>query len=412
MKTTQASKIHSGGRFGAMYSPRCSTAKIPLLRLLLFFLCVAGSISLVRPAAFCQQRSAGQDVKPPAHTPTPTAPKAQEPAANQSEPDPAADDQAVLPGDWGPELLYNIISSPNEDARDALYRAAFAAGSSIVPQLEASLKDDRTAEFAAQVLAYMGGPKAFEILTRLVNDPRDLDLRRFYYGALGEFPVPDATNLLLSAIERADVEPDRTVTEAAILAVTVQSDANLVAKLRSAEANIQDPVIRDDLDNAAAVIQDRARYLASPAGRDAEGSLQQAVRIYFAPALETAGLESSSSPAASGLAPGKKLPVRIPNHESYAKQVDRPARDSTHPAHPSEPKPAVRVDIRNLTFSPEKTRALARVAFEDSSAVAYYDMVLQKRSGNWALASVWLGSEVEKARNNQVNSRKPTQPRK
>ena len=65
-----------------------------------------------------------------------------------------------------------------------------------------------------------------------------------------------------------------------------------------------------------------------------------------------------------------------------------------------------------MTFSPEKTRALVRVEFEDSSAVAYYDMVLQKRSGNWALASVWLGSEVEKARNNQVNSRKPTRPRK
>jgi len=410
MKTTQSSGIRSEGRFGAIHSPRCSTAKIPSLRLLFFFLCVAGSISLVRPAAFCQQRSAGQDVKPPAHTPTPTAPKAQEPAANQSEPAPAEDDQAVLPGDWGPELLYNIISSPNEDARDALYRAAFAAGSSIVPQLEAALKDDRTAEFAAQALAYMGGPKAFEILTRLVNDPRDLNLRRFYYGALGEVPVADATNLLRSAIERADVEPDRTVTEAAILAATVQSDASLVPKLRTAEATIHDPVIRDDLDNAAAVIQDRARYLASPAGRDAEGSLQQAVRIYFAPALET--VESSSSPAASSSTPAKKLPVRIPTHQSYANQVDRPARDSTRPAHPAEPKPAVHVDIRTMTFSPEKTRALVRVEFEDSSAVAYYDMVLQKRSGNWALASVWLGSEVEKARNNPVNSRKPTRPRK
>jgi hypothetical protein len=395
-----------------MYSPRSSSAKIPLLRLLLFFLCVAGSISLVRAAAFSQQRTAGQEVKPPARAPTPNAPKAQEPAASQSEPAPAEDDQAVLPGDWGPELLYNIISSPNEDAHDALYRAAFAAGSSIVAQLEAALKDDRTAEFAAQVLAYMGGPKAFEILTRLVNDPRDLNLRRFYYGALGEFPVPDATSILFSAIERADVEPDRTVTEAAILAVTVQSDANLVPKLRNAEANIQDPVIRDDLDNAAAVIQDRARYLASPAGRDVEGSLQQAVRIYFVPALETAGLESSSSPAAPSSAPGKKLPVRVPSHESYANPVDRPARDSIRPAHPPEPKPAVHIDIRNLTFSPEKTRALARVAFEDSSAVAYYDMVLQKRSGNWTLASVWLGSQMEKARTNQVNSRKPRQPRK
>src|SRR5437870_2811211 len=251
MKTMQALRIYPEGRFRVLYLRHGGPARIACPRLLLLALCVAGSISLVRPAAFCQQRSAGQDVKPPAHTPTPTAPKAQEPAANQSEPAPAEDDQAVLPGDWGPELLYNIINSPNEDARDALCRAAFASGSSIVPQLEAALKDDRTAEFAAQALAYMGGPKAFEILTRLVNDPRDLNLRRFYYGALGEFPVPDATNLLLSAIERADVEPDRTVTEAAILAATVQSDASLVPKLRTSEATIHVPVTLDDLDNAA-----------------------------------------------------------------------------------------------------------------------------------------------------------------
>jgi hypothetical protein len=50
-----------------------------------------------------------------------------------------------------------------------------------------------------------------------------------------------------------------------------------------------------------------------------------------------------------------------------------------------------------LAFSPDKTRALARVTFEDPSAVANYDMVLQKRYGEWFVASVWLGGEREKA---------------
>jgi hypothetical protein len=33
---------------------------------------------------------------------------------------------------------------------------------------------------------------------------------------------------------------------------------------------------------------------------------------------------------------------------------------------------------------------------EDPSAVAKYDLVLQKRLGNWGVVSVWLGSETEK----------------
>src|SRR5271157_522018 len=56
-------------------------------------------------------------------------------------------DEVVLPGDWAPELLDAILSSPNADARDSLLDAAFAAGPALVPQLEAALKDDRTAEF-------------------------------------------------------------------------------------------------------------------------------------------------------------------------------------------------------------------------------------------------------------------------
>jgi hypothetical protein len=54
------------------------------------------------------------------------------------------------------------------------------------------------------------------------------------------------------------------------------------------------------------------------------------------------------------------------------------------------------VEVRSVTFSPDKNRALARVVFEDPTAVAYYDFVLQKRLGDWTLASVWLGPEVEK----------------
>jgi hypothetical protein len=57
----------------------------------------------------------------------------------------------------------------------------------------------------------------------------------------------------------------------------------------------------------------------------------------------------------------------------------------------------VTVDVRSVTLSPDKNRALARVVFEDPTATAYYDFVLEKRSGNWALASVWLGPEMEKS---------------
>jgi len=36
------------------------------------------------------------------------------------------------------------------------------------------------------------------------------------------------------------------------------------------------------------------------------------------------------------------------------------------------------------------------VVFQDPSALANYDMVLQKQYGDWIIASVWLGEETEK----------------
>jgi hypothetical protein len=60
------------------------------------------------------------------------------------------------------------------------------------------------------------------------------------------------------------------------------------------------------------------------------------------------------------------------------------------------PRPLISVDVRNVTFSPDRSRALARVVFEDPTAMAYYDFILQKRYGDWTIASVWLGPEVEK----------------
>ena len=295
---------------------------------------------------------------------------AQQPA---TAPNPAAEEEEKpLPGDWAVELLDAIEGSPNPEARDALYRAAAAAGPAVIPQLEEALKDDRTAEFAAQALAYIGGEKAIQILWKLQADPRDLNLRRFYYGALGEYDAPEALETLLEVIDRADEEPDRTVTEAAILALTVRSDLKLLAPLREAAAKTKDVVIRLDLENALEIIERRAKYLASPQAKQAGGSLEAAVRTYFMPALE------SAPPAAAPKPPA-------------------PRAASAKPAAPTTlPKPLVNVQVQHVTLSPDKTRALARVVFEDPTAMAYYDIVLQKRYGDWVVASVWLGSEVEK----------------
>jgi hypothetical protein len=257
--------------------------------------------------------------------------------------------------------LDGILSAPNAEAADSLFRAAFAAGPGIIPQLAAALKDDRTAEYAAQSLAFIGGEQALQILWKLQEDKRDLNLRRFYYGALAEYDADQATQTLFEVINRSDYEPDRTVTEAAILALTVRTDPKLVDLIRQAEKKVNDVVIRDDLEIALDIIQIRSKYLATPEGKKAGGSIDAAVRTYFLPALQ----------------PPPPSPVKAEAHRPPAK-------------------PEVKLEIQNLTFSPDRQRALAAVTFEDPSAVARYDLVLQKRLGNWEVVSVWLGAETEK----------------
>ena len=312
------------------------------------------------PSGFAQQTTAPKPPKPPA--PAPAA------VATGEEPD------QPVPGDWAPSLLYDILSSSNEEAQFDLVRAAFAAGPAIVPRLDDALKDDRTAEFAAQSLAYIGGERAFPVLWKLLSDPRDLNLRRFTYGALGEYDSPEATKALLEAIEKSDSEPDRTVTETAVIALTVRTDTTLPPRLLAMEKKLQDVVIRDDLDNARAIISERAKFMTSPLGKKAGGSIESAVRTYFLPALEP---PSEPDP-----------PETIPVKPGVGKVPAGPA--------PKPPRPQINVEVRSITFSPDQGRALARVIFEDPTAVAYYDFVLQKRFGEWTLASVWLGQEMEK----------------
>jgi hypothetical protein len=298
----------------------------------------------------------------------------EEPAPSSTPAETEAEPEQPLPGDWGPALLYDILSSPNEEAQYGLLRATFAAGPAIIPQLTAALKDDRTAEYAAQSLAFIGGNEAAPILWQLLSDSRDLNLRRFAYGALAEFDSPQATDTLFEVINKSDDEPDRTVTESAVMALTVRTDTTLVPRLLASEKKLQDVVIRDDLDNARAVIEERAKYLASPEGKKSGGSIEAAVRTYFIPALEP-----PPAPEAPAASPAKKVMGKAPPAPPLAK-----------------PRPLINVDIRSVTLSPDKSRALARVVFEDPTAIAYYDFVLQKRFGNWTLASVWLGPEVEK----------------
>src|SRR5208282_5517940 len=107
-----------------------------------------------------------------------------------------SDTEGFPPEDWAVQLLDAMVNGSSGDARDALLDAAFAAGPGVIPQLEAGLKDDRTAEFAAQALAYVGGGDALKILAGLLDDPRDLDLRRFYFAALGEYKAPEASKIL------------------------------------------------------------------------------------------------------------------------------------------------------------------------------------------------------------------------
>src|SRR5208337_1095132 len=214
----------------------------------------------------------------------PPAPPGKVPPVHGSENEGDEQVQAPLPGDWAAELLDGILSAPNAEAADSLFRAAFAAGQSIIPQLAEALKDDRTAEYAAQSLAFIGGEQAMQILWKLQEDKRDLNLRRFYYGALAEYDTDQATQTLFQVINNSDAEPDRTVTEAAILALTVRTDPKLVDLLRQAEKKVDDVVIHDDLENALDVIQIRSKYLATPEGKKAGGSIDAAVRTYFIPA--------------------------------------------------------------------------------------------------------------------------------
>jgi hypothetical protein len=281
--------------------------------------------------------------------------------AQTSPPAPAASQQNPLPGDWAPELLYGIWNSPNPQASNELYRAAFAAGPAIIPQLQAALKDDRTATFAAQSLAFIGGSEALKILATLVNDKRNLDLRQFYYGALEETDTPEARGVLLGAVRNADSEPDRGVTEQVILALSTRSDPAVAAALRQAQKQVSDPVIRDDIESAVSVISARARYLAIRKIEGESMSLDEAVRTYFIAALEPA--------------------------------LSEPTRKA---GEPPQHFPHVEVKIQSLTFSPGHSRVLAHVNFEDPSALAEYDLVLQKNLGGWTLASVWLGPEHEK----------------
>ena len=308
----------------------------------------------------------------------------QQPVKAENEPAPGdapagadAEQEGPIPGDWAPALLYDILSSPNEEAQFALLRATFAAGPAMIPQLTEALKDDRTAEYAAQSLAYIGSNEALPVLWKLISDPRDLNLRRFAYGALAEFNSPQATDMLLDVINKSDDEPDRTVTESAVIALTVRTDTSLLPRLLASEKKLQDVVIRDDLDNARTVIEERAKYLASPEGKKAGGSVESAVRTYFIPALQP--LESPPATAARRASPVKQIGGKGPTSPSAPK-----------------PRPPVSVDVRSVTLSPDKNRALARVVFEDPTAAAYYDFVLEKRYGDWTLASVWLGPEVAK----------------
>jgi hypothetical protein len=363
--------------------------------LLLFAFCLL--ICLSPPAGALAQQTEKQAHPVPIQRPKPPEPEPA-PAASAS----VEGDETPLPNDWAPELLDGILSSRNSEARDALLDAAFAAGPAIIPQLQAALKDDRTAEFAAQTLAFIGGPKALEILSGLMRDPRDLGLKRFYYGALAEFHAPEASNVLLEALNQAEAEPDRAVTESAIVALTVRSDANLIPQLRRTEGKIKDFVLHDDLDNAIDVMEARARLLAAPRGPQAKragGSVEQAVRTYFLPALESASPSQPSSRSAPGKAGFKATP---PLAEANGKRTGSgsPTTGPKTPASrkPVEPlQPPIKIEIEHLALSPDKSRALARVSFEDPAAIARYSIVLQKQAGDWTVASVWLGSEVEKA---------------
>ncbi|HEV2498258.1 MAG TPA: hypothetical protein VGY31_01600, partial [Terriglobia bacterium] len=53
--------------------------------------------------------------------------------------------------------------------------------------------------------------------------------------------------------------------------------------------------------------------------------------------------------------------------------------------------------IQHVEFSPGQARALARVSFEDEGVSENYRIVLQKKYGDWTVASVWLTMQDEGA---------------
>jgi hypothetical protein len=317
--------------------------------------------------AFCLLQSSLLGAQDSAPSPPPANVQEAEPPPDQ----PFDEDEKPLPGDWAVALLDKIANSPNPEARNDLMRAVMKTGPAVIPLLEPGLADDRTAEFAAQALAFIGGEKALKLLWELQKDPRDLNLRRFFYGALAEFDTPDATATLLAVIRNADAEPDRTVTETAIVALTVRANPQVLPALREARQNIKDLVIQLDLESAIEVIERRARQTATGPSKTG-GSIEAAVRHYFSPALDSVppGEVSASRPA-----------------------VGAPAKPAARPALPPS---NVKVRIEDVAVAPNQARALARVTFEDPTASATYDIVLQKQLGDWTVASVWPGAQVEK----------------
>ena len=272
-------------------------------------------------------------------------------------------------GTWAVILMDEILNAPNPAARDHLLRSGFAAGARIIPHLNKALADDRTAEFAAQLLAFYGNDRALSILQKLEMDSRDLALRRFFYGALGEFNTPNSREKLLQVVSQADSEQDVTVTETAILALTVASDPAVAGRLKELSSGIGSILIQDELLSAVEVMYIRAEYLERARKEFPDGfSVQQAVEGYFVGAGIGIG---TTGRGPEGTRPGSELPP-------------------------------VKLHIENLTFSPNQLRVLARVRLEDPEGSASYDLVLQQRLGSWEAASVWTVSVDRNRRNFQV----------
>jgi hypothetical protein len=375
--TVPGGKIFSTNvRFNRNHFPFCISS-FPALLLFILLWNAAASAQPVPGATSGTAQGTTPGATPRQPAAPPQAPSPGAPANPAAPGQPGEFDTSEQPpaSDWAPALLYAIINAPNTAALESLYDAAFAAGPDLVPQLITALPDDRTAVFAAQALAFVANDAAMKQLALLVHDPRDLDLRRFYYGTLGEFRDPRATDQLVQAIARSDQEPDRTVSEAAIQALTVRSDPALVQPLRQAITRITDPVVRDDVEVAIQAIQARAAFMATPQGRNAGGSIEEALHTYFIPALGAAAAAAHQAAARAGASGRLATP----------------------------PPPAPRIIVGHIQMNPDKTRALTHVIFDTPEVEAHYDLVLQKEFGDWVVASVWLRT---------ANEKQPPAPRK